>query len=342
MANYNTDSVMLSQSIISILNQTYKDFEFIIVDDASTDSSFNVLLEFAQKDSRIKLYRNEINSGLAYSMNRAIDYSNGEYIARMDTDDIAIEDRFAIQVAFLDMNQNIDICGSFARNFGANNNFNLTPYYKSDYCAIQLLFATCLVHPTVMIRKEFLKKNNLTYNENFRCSQDFDLWTKAVEYGKIEMINKVLLFYRIHSNQISTSKRGLQRKYAVEICTRQIQKLINPITEEELKLHLVICGFEPINESNIGLVAAWIKKLLTLNLQKKLYNPPVMEEVLNNRIFNLILKSDMSKKKKLSILVKYGLINASNINTILYRLGFRIRYNRYYNNLLSKINVINR
>ena len=325
MANYNTDVKMLTEALESILRQSYLDFELIVVDDASTDNSKEVLEHYAEIDDRVRIIENDNNLGLAYSLNRAIKSSKGDYIARMDTDDIAIANRFEIQVKYLDENPDIDICGSFARVFGAKNYFSITPFYGKEFCKVQLLYSSCLIHPTVMIRRKFLEDSNLLYNTNYLCSQDFELWSRAIEYGNIAMINQVLLYYRVHNGQISSKKRLLQRNYAIEICKNQIEKIIKDISDEQMEIHLVLCGHNELTNSNVENVFKWINNLIAHNKEIKVYDSYVLRKMLYNRMFNILMKSSLSSRSKLKVLLRHkSLLSITNIYSVLYRINYPI------------------
>lgn len=325
MANYNTDENMLKEALESILQQSLSDFELIIVDDASTDNSKEVLYHYARIDSRVKVIENEINAGLAYSLNRAIECSRGEYIARMDTDDVAFLDRFEVQAKYLDKNSDIDICGGFAKMFGTQHYFSITPFCGKELCKVQLLYSSCLIHPTVMIRKQFLIDNNLFYNTNYFCSQDFELWSRAVEYGNIAMINRVLLYYRTHNGQISSQKKLLQRNYAVEICRKQIGKIMNDISEEQMDIHLILCGHKELTLSNMNKVLQWIEDLLTHNKQLEVYDQPMLRKMLYNRLFNIMMKSSIPKMKKIGLIIcNRSLLNITNLYSVVYRISYQL------------------
>lgn len=304
MSNYKTEINMLRYAIDSILNQSYSDFEFIIVDDCSKDSSVEVLNEYAQMDKRIRLLFNDKNRGLAFSLNRAIAESQGEYIARMDTDDVSLKERFKRQVEYMDEHRDIDICGSFVRVFGDSNYYLVTPFYDEKSCRCQLLYSACLVHPSVLIRKKFLIGNNLKYNENFLCAQDFDMWTRCVEAGNIYMIPEILICYRVHSRQISTEKRAMQKNYAKEICLRQLAKMNIEEKKIDLASHMILCKLSEFDKSVAQRVFAWCNDLMKANQISHRYDPKTLKRVLNYRFNNVILQSNETIGEKLGLILK--------------------------------------
>lgn len=323
MSNYNTDITMLCASIESVLGQTLSDFEFIIVDDCSTDNSTKVLENYAELDERIVLLKNESNRGLAYSLNRGISIAKGNYIARMDSDDIAFPNRFHEQVVYLDKHSDIDVLGTFAKTFGDVDGFSFSPFISKDECKCQILFTPCLIHPTVMIRKSFLDKFNLLYDIKYLCSQDFDMWARCSEVGNISMLDKVLLRYRIHGAQTSMAKKELQRQYTIDICQRQLAKMKIKVAENDIKCHLVICGKEPLTVDIIDDVISWGNKIIFFNSKKKIYNDLVLRRIVYNRIFNLLIKSNFKKSLVLKIiLLNKELRSFSNLYSVAYRVVF--------------------
>lgn len=213
MSVYNEPIEWIDQSIDSILNQTFVDFEFIIVNDnPRRDDNRIYLNQKSKKDSRIKIIENEENLGLAASLNIGIAHAKGNYIARMDADDLSLPSRFAKQVKLLDKNINIGVCGTFARFIYANNkkgrklNLNV-----SDRDLKNAIWFLCpFVHPSVMMRRDVLK-NNL-YDEQCRIGQDWELWLRLQYVSGFANIPEILLLYRLHDNQ-STEKAGARKTY---------------------------------------------------------------------------------------------------------------------------------
>lgn len=199
MPVFNTDKFILKAAVDSILNQTFETFEFIIIDDHS-DIHVKDIIDTV--DSRIVIIRNDKNLGVAGSLNKGIDISRGKYIARMDSDDIADINRFKFQYEYLENHSDIGVVSSWALRFGASNRIikNNTP---DDMLKIECMFRNPIIHPTVMIRKKLLVNNNIYYNNV--CSEDYDLWVRLLfEYDiKFHVINKPLLKYRIHKNQLT-------------------------------------------------------------------------------------------------------------------------------------------
>ncbi|MBD5303949.1 MAG: glycosyltransferase [Bacteroides sp.] len=205
MSVYNEPLQWVDSAIKSILNQTFSDIEFIIINDNPLSEDLdNFLNLYAEKDSRIKIIKNRENIGLTKSLNIGLSHANGKYIARMDADDISHKDRFRKQVNFLDSNPDVTVCGTKIKLFGSRMPFFCHTIFESDEdIRGQMLLNSGFAHPTVMIRRSVLTENNIRYDENFKTSQDYKLWWDLKDYGKYANIPEVLLNYRVSKSQIS-------------------------------------------------------------------------------------------------------------------------------------------
>jgi glycosyltransferase involved in cell wall biosynthesis len=203
MPVYNTEEKFLREAIESILNQTFVDFEFIIINDGSTNNAKEVILSYS--DSRIKYYEQE-NKGLIVTLNYGLTLCKGQYIARMDSDDISYPDRFQQQIEILDKNPQIGVVGALLRTipYGELLNYKEKPKY------LDILKGCQLGHPVVMIRKSILDKFDLKY-ENFKHAEDYDLWSRIIKYTQIYNIQDVLLDYRIHPSAVSIKYADIQK-----------------------------------------------------------------------------------------------------------------------------------
>lgn len=199
MPVYNTEEVFLKEAIESILNQTFQDFEFLIINDGSTNNAEEVILSY--KDEKIKYIKNECNLGLIKTLNKGLDLAQGEYIARMDSDDISLPERFEKQVKFLDENNEIGILGTWFKYFPGNRIVE-TAVTPKDIKEKMLVRSNEIGHPTVMIRNSVLKKFNVKYDENALYVEDYTLWLSLIDKVKFANIDEVLLYYRMHKNSI--------------------------------------------------------------------------------------------------------------------------------------------
>lgn len=234
MSVYRTNNQFLRESIESILNQTYKNFEFIIIDDNTTAENINIIKSY--NDNRVKLIHNRHNIGLTKSLNKGIQLAKGKYIARMDADDISELDRFEKQVAYMEKNPDVIVLGGYAQILNTNKIF-MPRIDDFEVVKIRMLFYNCaLVHPTAMINRKMLIDYGIRYNELINKSQDYMLWVDCMSVKKIEVLEDVVLQYRVHNNQISRASSAEQKHFAMEVQKRLLRPLFGDSLNDEILL----------------------------------------------------------------------------------------------------------
>jgi glycosyltransferase involved in cell wall biosynthesis len=247
MPVYNA-GIYLAKSIDTILGQTYRDFEFLIIDDGSTDSSSEILHSY--RDSRIRIIRQE-NQGVAAALHLGVDLSQGEYIVRMDADDESTPDRLEIQKKTMDRNPQVVLCYGLHDLMDEQGHF-LRTCQKNDFSNVVtkwlLIWNNILTHPTVMIRKKTLQENNLNYRLETNGAEDFDLWNRLSFYGDFLFIPQVLLRYRLRPGSVNRVNLGERqfRGYSIVI-QENFKKFGLPISPELADELVVISGQTPRN-----------------------------------------------------------------------------------------------
>ena len=217
MSVYNGEKYLV-QAIDSILNQTYQNFEFIIIDDCSTDNSSHILQEYAQKDSRIKIIKKEKNIGIKgfiENLNLGISIAKGKYIARMDQDDVSLPERFQKQVDFLENNPEITLVGAQLNLINEQNKITGEAIAALQHRDIvkRITSQIQLFHPVIMFRKD----QNIQYREKFLYCEDYDLYLNLITQGKkLANLNEKLLHYRILESSISRKGDNFVKKLMVE------------------------------------------------------------------------------------------------------------------------------
>lgn len=242
MSVYNEDSQYIRESISSILNQTFKDFEFIIVGD-STESErnrvFSLIEEYASIDNRIIFVPNQTNMGLTKSLNIGLKYCSGKYIARMDADDISVLDRLEKQVCFMERNPKILASSAWFQFINKDGNtLETIVMTKEDSQELRcnILANSVMGHP-VSIFHRIVNNEPVKYDETFVYAQDYALWIWFLQYGELSNIQEILLYYRVTHNQISETHRKQQYECAMECQRRAFSILFNfPIFEPFMKV----------------------------------------------------------------------------------------------------------
>jgi len=238
----------VGQAIESILGQTLGDFELIVINDGSTDSSSDVIKRYAAEDHRVVLVSRE-NRGLVATLNEGIDLARGQWIARMDADDIALPNRFERQMAHL-LQTGADLCGGAVRCFG---NRKVVWRYPMSHegCEVHLLFDVPFAHPTVIGRKELFA--TLKYDPAFEATEDYDLWQRAWAAG-YRMVNvpDVVLRYRVHGGQVSVVKRIETTDRAAEIRKRHWKSVLRDASDKEIDDVIDALYGKHVNIANIA------------------------------------------------------------------------------------------
>jgi len=238
---YNGEKYLI-EAIDSILVQTFVDFELIMIDDGSTDGSYRILQEYENRDARLRVFTRK-NQGLVATLNEGIELARGKWIARMDQDDIALPQRFEKQLSWLEKT-GADICGSWVQRFGTYDKRVVRLHQKDEVIKTEILFSSPFVHPSVMMRTVLAKK--LHYDASCEKAEDYDLWVRAaVEGWKMTNVPEVLLWYRVHSAQISTKTKVLQHQVGQEIRHRYWIFVFRSLQLNQKLVHEIIKVFEP-------------------------------------------------------------------------------------------------
>lgn len=274
MPVYNCE-LYVKEAIDSIINQTFTDFEFLIIDDASTDKTVSIIKEY--KDSRIQLIEKEGNKGISDSLNYGLKVAKGEYIARMDGDDISLPERFEKQIAFLDTNIDVVLCGS---NFGIIGTVKLINLPEdNEAIKLRLLKGNCIAHPSVMIRNSVLKEHAITYDSSTEPAEDYDLWVRLLQFGKLYNIQDKLLYYRVHATQVSQKRECQQNHSALVSRIKMLKYLAYSFNGEECKL------LERILQRNVEVTFNEVKDFFYLKEQIYLANSNIFFEPIGLKFY---------------------------------------------------------
>lgn len=285
-------AVYLSEAIQSILDQTFTDFEFLIIDDGSSDDSYSVAASFS--DVRIRLIRNNKNLGLVASLNTGLELARGEYIARMDADDISLPDRLSRQVDFMDAHPDVSICGSWLLAFSGNMLSEWHSPLSHNKIHARLLFQSALFHPTVLIRMSLIISHQLRYRNDFPYAEDYELWSRSQPYGRYANIGEILLRYRIHDKSIGSNQYDAKQKSADRIRLRWLQSMGLSPTDDEIHLHRELSlgmAPDPVSMKFLERAHAWLLKIRTANAVTKVFPEPELSEELSERWFVICNKS---------------------------------------------------
>ena len=251
MSIYKEPIDWLRQSIDSIISQTYRNFEFIIIcDNPSYIEGISLLKEYQKSDNRIQLMFNETNIGLTKSLNKGLQIAKGKYIARMDADDIALPARFEKQTEFMETHPETIVLGTHLKLFGKRKgiHFNDSVKYDSESIKSQMVFENCIPHSSVFIRKRILDDNNIRYDEEYRSAQDYRLWEQLIHMGNYNILRETLMMYRFSEQQISSQKKMGQRNNSLQVRYRLQKQWLH---EYNVDIPIEIISNKPFEVLNI-------------------------------------------------------------------------------------------
>jgi len=250
MPVYNGEK-FLKEAIESILNQTYKDFEFLIVYDKSTDGTLSIIQEFQEQDARVVLINGD-KEGISGALNKGIKEAKGKYIARMDADDISLPIRFEKQISHM-QNLGLDICGGHSLlidSDGKINGIGIVPR-SHDLCGLSMMFMVPFAHSSVMILKSFLIDSSLKYIGKY---EDFDLWARMFSAGaKFGNVDDVVVKYRVLNESLSTVHAAGSRRD-----TRRVLKTFRIEHQQYVSSMIKNLDIDLLSEKEKSLVARYL------------------------------------------------------------------------------------
>lgn len=294
----------LKESIDSILGQTYENFELLLINDASNDASENIILSYL--DSRMVYIKNEQNLGLIKTLNKGLDLAKGEFIARMDQDDIALPKRFEKQIDIFHKNQEIGVCGTWFTSFGEGiKEKTLQHPVDSESIKINLLGRSSLGHPTVMLRKSAME--NLRYDENYQSAEDYEFWVSLSRVTRLHNIPESLLKYRVHQTNISVVENSLQSQTAKKIIGDQLLYLGIENSDINIRFCETLFGgaqvFRFAAEEFIKLII-FTNQLEAANKNKKFYSDIELKNTITHRLLTIFGKIEKKKTSLIFFILK--------------------------------------
>jgi glycosyltransferase involved in cell wall biosynthesis len=275
----------IGAAITSILNQTFSDFELIIIDDGSTDNTESIISNF--NDHRILLYKNNKNQGLPEALNCGIALATAPILARMDADDISTLDRFKIQYDFLEKNPEIGLVGSWIEGFGEVSRKYIHRYpVNHDAIVAAMIFENPIAHPSVMFRKNVLENLETAYTNRYPWVEDWELWWRFKNVTKIENIPKVLLKYRITGDSVNHRHAQKQHESTIELLNHF---LLDATMRGQFSSDYI---YKPKSLTECIKQEFYLKRLLQCNLGAVFFNHKELEGVAQKFFYANCLDSD--------------------------------------------------
>jgi len=306
MSVYNSSSY-LKEAVDSILQQSFNDFEFLITDDCSEDDSRQILKDYLSKDNRITLILNDKNEGLTVNLNRMVTKARGKYIARMDSDDISMPDRFEKEYNFMELNPQVGLLGSHSRIIknGSRDKILKRPSEHEEIRSA-LLFENIITHSSVFLRNSLLKEHVINYDTRFRIIQDYELWSRLADITEFRILPDVLVYYRMTDTNlcaVTAHKQNYRENFLKTIYKYQFDHNGFKFTEDQIDTHISI-GYKTKNSSPeiIDDSESWLKSLIDQNNHTNKFDQKIFNKYISLYWFKICTKSS---KLGLSVLYKY-------------------------------------
>ena len=309
MPVYKTPEKYLREAIESILNQTFRDFEFLILDDCPEQSVEQIIHSY--DDSRIKYIKNPSNCGISASRNRLISLAQGEYLAVMDHDDIALPKRFEKEVMFLDNNPDVGIVGTWYERFPQKKSKKM--YIIDSQIKRDLMYNCSILHPSAMIRKSVLLENNICYEENYSPAEDYLLFIRLIDKTNFANIPEVLMKYRVHQNNTSKIQEKKMKLSAQKIHDIIIKQYPEQEKASRIKQKYKIFGLPVIKCKQKGLICDYtLFGLIKFSLKEKIQTLDATKLPIYIINFNRL----SYLKKSIAMFEKYNLRNIHIIDNV--------------------------
>lgn len=283
MPVYNVERFLMA-AIDSALNQTYEQFELILINDASTDRSKKICL--SQTDERVRFIDNPHNMGVLRSRNIALAHSKGDYIAWLDSDDLAMPDRLRKQVAFLEANPGYSMCGSWYHEIDGDDERIRSCYLPTKDADLRsyLLLANGFCNSSSMVRGNLMRQ--LKFSEDFEVAEDYDLWYRISKSGKLANLPEFLTEYRVHGNNISIRKKELMFNMVQKLAKQMLSDAGIQFTQAELDIHSRLMNFEGAyfnSAVKLKCLEDWIMHLYRQLIHKESYTNKILFGMLAER-----------------------------------------------------------
>jgi hypothetical protein len=288
----------LRDAIDSILAQRFTDFELLVVDDGSADESAAIVA--AYRDARIRQER-LARQGLAAALNRGIELARGEYLVRMDCDDVSDPDRVGAQVLFMDRHSSVGAAGTFVRARFPDGTIQQWRFPTDpEELRVALLFEPSIAHPSAILRRAWFERHGLRYDTQYVRVEDWDLWRRAARHFSMSNLPRFLLDYRVHAERMSRVHEAEQRREGLRIQGEELTALglqDHPLRDVHARVSHGSLDCAGRDERFVGDVLAWFEALRTANARRDAFSGEAMDAILADRLL-LVLHANRHLRRQ--------------------------------------------
>ena len=301
MSVYNGEAYLV-EAVESVRKQTFQNWELVVINDCSTDTTAEILADFARKDERIKVHTNEVNLRLPKSLNKAISLCTGKYIARMDADDICLPDRLEKQYAFMESHEDVALssCRFMTVKNGVYASGGAGGRCDDEALRALLLVANPILHPGVIAKAEVMKA--FQYDTTLTCTEDLELWTRMVMgKQKLQILPECLLIYRLHDKQITSTTLERQHTEVLKIQQKYYAALLGEMDAQMQAFYISGVYFrENADIAQLLQYAKWLRGACGARFDRKAVDYALFE------ILTEYKRRGVSKKDILKVLLTFN------------------------------------
>jgi len=292
----------LREAIESILSQTFENFQLIVVDDASTDSTWSIIKRF--NDSRIMRIKLAESKGIVNALNVALRASDSEFVARIDADDIARNDRFEKQVEFLRSHPEVGVCGSSIKMIrGGHSCYVRYPECHNEIVSSLMVYKRSICHPTVMMRRSVLNLHQLQYTDNYRHAEDLFLWHELAHKTKFHNLREPLLAYRVHTEQVSSRFKEEQTIQTRALLMRSLPNYLPSLCSHTCQDLLNLVIFEADKKGDQINLPSLYARMNAINRADNLAAPAIFNEALLCKFLETVFKRNLGLRNTLFVVL---------------------------------------
>lgn len=283
-------AAFLREAVDSVLNQSFKDFELLIVDDFSQDDSVSIIKSYC--DSRVRLVQSDRRLRLAGALNFGMEKAKGRFIARMDADDKARPYRIAKQIRFLSQNPSIAICGAAVCRFGSGRREYIGYPSTPDLVKAFALFHCPFSHPTVMFRREWFVRSGFRFDVDYYPTEDYELWDRVLEQYEGANMPDVLLDYRIHPQALTQADWTIMDAQAGRVNARQLQRLGLQPKQDEVLFHRRVAMRQVGSDlGQLSRAEKWLMEIMQANDRQMIFDKVALRCVVRNLWFEICMNT---------------------------------------------------
>lgn len=312
MPAYNAEKY-IGEAIESILNQTFGDFELMIIDDGCTDGTMGIVNSF--QDSRIRVITNEQNLGLIATLNKGLSLIETDFIARMDADDISLPQRLEKQLNFMQANPDVGACGTWYDNILPDGSEKKGGRYLPSHNEILFknLYQLHIIHGTTMMRMQVIRDNNLSFNSSFSHAEDYDFFVRFAEVSKLHNIQESLYIIRHHGESVSKKFSDIQLENSNKVKSRIFNQIGASVTAEQLKSYLELMhqNYDAIRGNGRNDFLQFLSDLIEANKTSRYLPPECFRKEISERVLHMFNHQSKAEKGLFSVLRGFEQISFS-------------------------------